>query len=181
MPEIMISKKTIDEEFIADIYYLDKNKVDTNVRDLLKSGKREIIELEDTNPFDIIVLPNSKLIFPDTINKHLALYDQNFNLIRKIDRTNGEKIDPTGFALNQKESKIYISDHHNHRILMTDLELNLIKTIGSRGNENYQFRYPRGMCFCKNGLLYITDYLNGRVQILNRNLEYTKTLKVMSL
>jgi hypothetical protein len=178
IPEIMVSKKRINEEFIGDIYYLDKNKVDINVKDLLRNGKREIIELEETNPFDIIVLPNNKLIIPDTNNKYLALYDQNFKLIKKIDRINGDMIYASRIALNQKECKIYFSDFHNHRILMTDLELNLIKTIGSRGNENYQFKYPRGMCICRRGLLYITDYLNDRVQIFSKNLEYIKTLKV---
>jgi hypothetical protein len=178
IPEIMVSKKRINQEFIGDIYYLDKNKVEINVKDLLRNGKREIIELEETKPSDIIVLPNNKLIIRDKINKYLTLYDHNFKLIKKIYRINGDKIYASRIALNQKECKIYFSDFYNHRILMTDLELNLIKTIGLRGQENCQFTFPGGMCICRRGLLYITDYLNERVQIFSKNLEYIKILKV---
>ena len=173
----MVSKSKIDEEFIADIYCYDKHKMDINVKDLLKNGKREIIELREVNPFEVIVLPSNRLIFADTINKCFTILNQNFNLIKKIDRINDERFDPTGVALNQKEGKIYISDHHNHQVLMTDLELNFIKSIGSRGNGDNEFKYPRGMCF-KKDFLYVCDYLNSRIQIFNKDLEYYKSLKV---
>ena len=59
----------------------------------------------------------------------------------------------------------YVCDRDNHRICIFDSNGILLHSFGTKGKSPGQFYEPRGITMDKNGLLYVSDYGNGRVQI----------------
>jgi DNA-binding beta-propeller fold protein YncE len=167
-----MSNDKINETFVGELYF---GNID--VTDLLLNGKKEIYDL-DVQPYNIIVLPiNNQILCANYNDKCLTLYDHKLNLIKKVDRINGEEFAPIGMVLNQKEKNMYISDYDNNRILIIDSEFNKIKSVGSTGSGDDQFLGPFDMCFQKNNL-YVCDYYNKRVQVYSKDLELLKSLNV---
>jgi hypothetical protein len=151
-----------------------------NVKDYLKNDNstREIIDL-NVQPFDIIVLPNNQILSSNYNDKCLTLYNDNFSLINKIDKINGEVFIPYGIILDENKMRLYISERKNHQILMTDIAFNRVKSVGSLGNTNNQFNDPCGLCFGNNNkYIYICDNKNQRIQTFTKELEFSKSLKV---
>ena len=70
------------------------------------------------------------------------------------------------YATTNHKDKIYVSNSEENRVIVTDLELNMIKIIGTHGKSNDQFDHPRGVSYYKS-YIYICDYGNIRIQILN--------------
>ena len=133
-------------------------------------GIQEIIELNN-GPWDILALDKNRVVCSNYISNCLTLYDQNLNLIRKVD-FNGEGFTPCGLACS--DNHLYIVDQQNNRILMTDFKFNKIKSVGSFEIDNDQFISPRGICL-KNEILYICEYLTRRIQVYSQDLEFIKS------
>ena len=81
--------------------------------------------------------------------------------------------------MNLEKEIAYITDCLNHRILITDFQLNFIKSVGSKGTENNQLDQPFDLCQLNN-YLYVCDANNRRIQVLNNDLEFVKSFAVDS-
>jgi len=77
---------------------------------------------------------------------------------------------PKGIAVGA-DGTLYVIDAPNDRIQVLDRDANPVATWGERGNGPGQFRFQDGPCFFGDlavgleGNLYVTDPLNGRVQV----------------
>ena len=78
----------------------------------------------------------------------------------------GEFNDPRGLALHNKQ--IYICDRGD-RIQVFDWDLNFIQSIGSYGIGRGKFDGPRDVKFDEDGYMYVAEYGNERVQVLDRS------------
>ena len=150
------------------------NEID--VIELLKNGNKEAFDIS-VKPCEMVVFQDNQILSTNHDEKCLTLFDHNLNLVRRIDRINGEIFHPLGIAVNLEQKKIYISDNYNHRVMMTDLDFNLIKSIGSKGTEKNKFLGPYDICLISNNL-YICDFNNNRIQIYSQNLEFVKSIKL---
>jgi hypothetical protein len=65
----------------------------------------------------------------------------------------------------------------NHRILMTDLDFNFIKSVGSKGSQNCQFNTPIDICF-SSSKFYISDHHNNRIQVYSKDFDFVTSFKV---
>ena len=64
----------------------------------------------------------------------------------------------------------------NDHILKFDSKGELLAIVGSRGEGDLQFNKPVGICFNKtNQLLYVCDQLNHRIQVLTKDLKFTRS------
>ena len=77
----------------------------------------------------------------------------------------GEFDDPRGVTLY--DNQVFVCDRDNHRIQVFDLELIFVRSIGSRGNGRGEFDAPRDVKFDIAGNMYVADYYNSRVQVLD--------------
>jgi hypothetical protein len=166
-----VSKEIESQKMIGDIVY---EKKDVDVKELLVKRKTEIIKLNH-DVWDILALNRNRIVCSSRDNKFLTLYDENFSLIKRVDKINEVSLIPVGIASYEKH--LYITDKQNNCIIMLDFEFNKIKTIGSLGAYFNQFNKPSGIC-CKNGILYICDHVNQRIQIYNKDLEFIDTIKM---
>jgi hypothetical protein len=70
------------------------------------NGKTEIVEL-DVTPWDILALSNNQIISSNRSSKCITIYDQNFNLIQKVSKINGEDFESAGIEKLMKKKKLY--------------------------------------------------------------------------
>ena len=75
---------------------------------------------------------------------------------------------PTGLAADTQRRRLYVTDTHNHYIVVFDLDtLKYVKTIGKRGKDEGDFNFPSHIAVGPNGKLYVSDTMNGRIQIFD--------------
>ena len=74
---------------------------------------------------------------------------------------------PSGVTLY--DNQLYVCDCYNHRIQVFDLDLNFIRSIGSRDKGRGEFSDPLDVKFDSAGNMYVADYINKRVQVMDIN------------
>ena len=171
VPEYSVSKSIVDVSLIGNVYFSDNNVID-----LLLNGQQLEVSFS-FDPFDAHTLSNNQILV--TSRDNLRIYDENWKLVKRKDKINNEKFKPYGVALNLEKEIAYITDCLNHRIHMTDFQLNLIKSVGSKGTEYNQLDEPNDLCLL-NKNLYVCDRNNERIQVLNNDLEFVKSFAVDS-
>ena len=81
----------------------------------------------------------------------------------------GEFNDPRGVTLY--DTQVYVCDCYNHCIQVFDLDLNFIQSIGSYGKGR-----PLDVKFDSAGNMYVAEYNNKRVQVMDINGRFIRTL-----
>jgi hypothetical protein len=154
-----VSNESVTEKMIGDIVY-ENQAVD--VKELLVNGETEIIQLNH-DVWDILALDRHRIVRSSRDNKCLIMYDENFKPVKIVKKINEVGFDPTGIA--SYDDHLYITDEQNHRTIKLDFEFKTIKTTGSLGSSSNKFNSPWGIC-CKNGILYICDTDNQRMECM---------------
>ena len=84
---------------------------------------------------------------------------------------------PVGICISQ--NSVFVTQFLSHCINMYELEGKLIKSVGSEGNGEAQFMFPRGLDVSdRNNNIYVCDYDNHRIQILTEELKYHSMLGI---
>ena len=82
---------------------------------------------------------------------------------------------PFGVCISQ--NTVFVTQYTGHCINMYEPEGKLIKSVGSKGNREAQFKYPHGLDVSdRNNNIYVCDCYNHRIQILTEELEYHSML-----
>ena len=126
--------------------------------------------------------PSSIAIHYKTGNIYLAEFGSNRV---QVFRYNGEYVfmfsemmnSPTGICISQ--NRVFVTQWYGHCINMYELEGKLIKSVGSEGNGEAQFKYP--LCLDvsdRTNNIYVCDCFNDRVQILTKELRYHSVLGI---
>ncbi|KAI6657875.1 E3 ubiquitin-protein ligase [Oopsacas minuta] len=84
---------------------------------------------------------------------------------------------PTGICISQ--NKVFVTQSDGNCINKYELEGKLIKSVGSEGNGEAQFNYPRGLDVSdRNSNVYVCDSSNKRVKILTQELKFHSILGI---
>ena len=103
---------------------------------------------------------NDELIVRDCCHANtLVLFDDDLKFTHKIAVG---KSPPTGLAVSSR----YLYMSTDHAIKKIQMDGKVVFTFGTEGTEDGQFHSPRGLVLNKNGLLYICDRDNHRIQVL---------------
>jgi len=124
----------------------------------IKEAKTE----ELISPIGVSVDGNGEIYLSDSVLRGVFVFDSEGKYLREISLPQGF-VRPAGIALD--EERLYVVDTHLHQVLVF-LKKNgeLIFRIGRNGAGKGEFNYPTNI-FVKNGLIYVTDSMNFRVQI----------------
>ena len=85
----------------------------------------------------------------------------------------GNLIRPPGVAVDPKRRLLYVSDparkdSPDHRVLTFTFEGRLVRTLGSgKGGADAQFYFPLYLTVDSEGLLYVGDAMNFRIQVFS--------------
>jgi hypothetical protein len=121
------------------------------------------VDIQDF-PSDICVLPNGNLMIV-SYHRCLSIYDQSFNLIKKVDEINNIKMKPHSVVTNNID-KIYINDFD--KILMTNLEFQYLNKYIT--HESSLELNPSYILF-HNDHLYVCDADNKCMKKLDSDLK----------
>ena len=89
-------------------------------------------------------------------------------LIKCVGRKGGKEgkfDDPRGLTL--RDNLVYVCDRNNNRIQVFDLDLNCVRSISSRGSGRGEFDEPSDVKFDTAGNMYVAEWGNGRVQVMD--------------
>ena len=89
-------------------------------------------------------------------------------LIKCVGREGGKEGEfnvPRGLTL--RDNLVYVSDCNNNRIQVFDLDLNFVRSIGSRGSGRGEFDEPFDVKFDTAGNMYVAEWANERVQVMD--------------
>ena len=115
-----------------------------------------------------IAIDNADNIYVSS-NHKLQKFTSSGELIKCVGQEGskeGEFNVPRGVTLY--DNQVYICDSNNHRIQVFDLDLNFIR-FGSYGKGRGEFNAPRDVKFDSAGLMYVAEYRNKRVHVMDIN------------
>jgi DNA-binding beta-propeller fold protein YncE len=133
-----------------------------------------------SKPLGIAVDDQGNLFVSDSTLKTVVAYDRNGQFLRSI---GGDDLleRPAGIDVNPQGTRLYVVDvggvsSQNHRIQVFNTQTGeLVRTIGTRGNTEGTFNLPRDVTLGKDGLLYVTDGGNFRIQVLTQEGEFVRS------
>jgi hypothetical protein len=98
----------------------------------------------ENSPNDLCLLPNNMIALSNSTQKNICVHDEDFNLIKLINKIDNDTFHPLRLETNN-ENLIYITEFSKCQVIMTDLNFNKIKSVGSMGSNFDQFNYPNGI------------------------------------
>lgn len=126
-------------------------------------------------------LNDRQLLISDAKSNKISIYDHKMELIRDLSSIKNERFEyPCGICTDQNDS-VFICDHNNNRIIVTDLNFDIVKTVfGRYGIKNGEFDCPIEACFYGHSL-YVLDRGNKRIQQFTSNGQFMRILKLYKL
>jgi DNA-binding beta-propeller fold protein YncE len=106
----------------------------------------------------------------DAAAKNVQMYDKDGKFIKTL--AAGSRLSrPSGIAVDNEGARMYVVDtgavtNEKHRVMVFDIAENKhLFDIGKRGSGEGQFNLPRDITIGTDGLLYVVDGGNFRVQV----------------
>lgn len=87
----------------------------------------------------------------------------------------GELTRPVGVAFDSVSRLLYVVDSHAHDIKVFSTDGRLLRTLGKHGDKPGEFNYPTYLVLA-NGMLYVADTMNARVQVIDINSNQPKLI-----
>ncbi|HWP13304.1 MAG TPA: 6-bladed beta-propeller [Ramlibacter sp.] len=131
-------------------------------------------------PFGMDLDPQGNLYVLDGTLKRVHVYDAKGKFLRMM----GQDMKwsrPAGLALDAARKRLYVVDaggvdNAEHKVRALDLASGkLLFEIGKRGDGPGEFNLPRDAVVGADGLLYVVDSGNFRVQVFDAEGKYVKT------
>ena len=125
-------------------------------------------------PRSIAIHKTGNIYIADSNNHRVQVFSCNGDyLFMFSEKMNG----PAGICISQ--NKVFVTQWSDHCINMYELEGKLIKSVGSEGNGEAQFKNPLGLDVSgRNNHIYVCERNNHRIQILTEELKYHSMLGI---
>lgn len=150
----------------------------------LNGGKYARIGIEEPGalrmPFGLDLDPQGNLYVVDGTLKRVHVYDKSGRFQRSL----GKDVKwsrPSGLAVDASRRRLYVVDtggvdSETHCVHVLDMDSGkLLFQIGKRGEGNGEFNLPRDASIGADGLLYVVDGGNFRVQVFDGDGKFVKT------
>lgn len=138
-------------------------------------------------PFGMDIDPQGNLYVLDGSLKRVHVYDAKGKFLRMM----GQDIKwsrPVGLALDTARKRLYVVDaggvdkSESHVVRSLDLDTGkLLAEIGTRGSGPGEFNLPRDIAVGPDGMLYVVDGGNFRVQVFDTEGKFVKTFGAIGL
>ena len=123
-------------------------------------------------PLGLEVATDGTIYVADVGIKRVLAFDPEGKLEAVYGREQ-ELQNPTDVTLSPEGNRLYVADSKAHRIHVFDRETaELLVSFGRSGTAEGEFNYPTSLDFDAEGMLYVVDQLNSRVQILTSEGEF---------
>lgn len=131
-------------------------------------------------PLGIDVDAAGNVYVADATAKKIMIYNRDGKFLRQIG-SEGMFDRLTSVTVDKKGQKLYVVDiggvrSENHRVRVLDAQDGkLLYDIGKRGSGEGEFNLPRDIAIGKDGILYVVDGGNFRVQVFDAEGKFLRT------
>ena len=168
---LLIIVGVYDSHVILSCYY--RTPVDRDYNKMTEQDCSQVVTHYGGNKFghlwDVAIAPTGEVGIVDDDNKCVIVLNDKLNLLKVIGQGSGNNrlVDPCGIAVT--DNVIAVSDWGSDQVKKYFLQGILLSVIGCHGDNNGQFKAPRGLAFNNNKLLYVVDGFNYRVQVFQQD------------
>ncbi len=156
------------------IYIVDPAQQALVILDLAAKKIEHIQETEGgpfRNPMGIFVAENGHKYIADAGREQILVLDESNQFVRAY----GNKDQFRPLAVAVRDERVYVVDVRESEIEVLDRESGeVLSKIGGTGPEGGRFQWPTRIIIDEEGNLFVTDFLNFRIQKLDRDGGYIK-------
>ncbi len=119
-------------------------------------------------PVGIFAARNKRIYVADSGNRRVQIFSQKGKYISGFDvKIDNKSVRPIDLIRHSATGSIIVSA--GNRLLIYSPKGKLLKTWGSNGVNQGEFRYPATLAELEDGRIAVVDVLNSRVQVFNIN------------
>lgn len=157
--------------FIADVNHHDVKVIDAKTLEIVAV----IGEGELDSPHDVHFDQDGRLLVADSGNDRIAIYEMNGLSAKFLGELSNGMSSPEGVT-SAPGGYIFVASTGNHKILKFRNN-RLVKKVGGRGDGKLEFIRPHDIEFGSDGLLYVGDPGNHRIQVLTDSLNFHSAIE----
>ena len=122
--------------------------------------------------------PNQLIYIADCNNSRIQVVSFAGKFLKRFGQGIFEK--PHGIAVT--EDNVFVTDYYLHALFQfSKKDYKLVRRTGTKGRGEGQLCYPRGLCTDYNGDVYVAEYINHRVSVFSKDLNFLKHLFTQKL
>ena len=176
---IIIDTPTSEGSYLLHVQLYNDNIKDSpysiNVRDYSKIKEPILFVLTNPNPAYLYVNDEGNIYV--TFNEgSIEVYNEGILRTIPADKLNVKYA--RGIAVDKANNIMYIASGGTNKIVKATLDGKFITSVGESGSGELQFNFPMGLHFGKDELLYVADTNNKRVQVLQSDLSFVRSINV---
>ena len=122
------------------------------------------------NPWGVAVSNDGKLVVSDIEHNCISVFNMQWQHLTSFGKKGNKKVEfksPRGLAVTPQNT-IVVVEKENHRVQEVTLDGDFVRFFGNSngvaGNELGHFRKPTGVAVNKDGIVFVTDSVNQRIQ-----------------
>jgi DNA-binding beta-propeller fold protein YncE len=124
------------------------------------------------NPTGLAVDREGRIYVAEPLLSRLICFSSRGTILWEKGGNKSRKIGiPFDLAVDNVARLLFVTDAFRHQIVVYTLDGKELGRAGKLGREEGEFAFPRGICFSPNGVLYVADSNNQRVQAFKINVE----------
>ena len=146
------------------------------MRPIVAVGKRGQAPGELRYPKGVAIDENTNLVYiaEGLDSCRVSIFSETGEFINTF--THQDMRAPWGIAIHR--DNLYVTDTGVHAVFQFKIEVDmrLVAKLGSKGSGMGQFNYPRGLTVSTNGDVFVADYNNNKIQILDDSLHFQREI-----
>ena len=146
------------------------------MRLIVAVGKKGQAPGELWGPYGVAIDENTNLIYvaEGLGSCRVSIFSETGEFLDTF--TNQDMRWPHGIAIHR--DNLYVTDTGVHAVFQFKIEadMRLVAKLGSEGSGIGQFNYPNGLSVSTNGDVFVADFDNNRIQILDDSLHFQKLI-----
>ena len=179
--ELIIDPPTSEGSYLLHVHLYNDNIKDSpysiNVRDY-SIIQEPILTVPTKSHPAYLNIDDEGNIYVTFDDGSIVVYNEKGEIARTIPADKLNVKNPRGIAVDKANNIMYIVSADTNKIVKATLDGKFIASVGEKGCGKLQFSSPMGLHFGKDELLYVADCKNKRVQVLQSDLSFVRSIMV---